>query len=61
MGRRTARLEQPSSPAFRADHEPLRTARTKLLLFLLFAFMLPLLKFTFHALFGLFAYVDADQ
>jgi len=43
------------------DHDPPRTARTRLLLFLLFAFVLPSLKFTFHALFGLLAYVDDDQ
>ena len=45
----------------RADHEPPRTARTWLLLLLLFAFTLPLLKFTFHALFGLLALVVDDQ
>src|SRR5205823_3923675 len=45
----------------RADHEPVRTARTWLLLVLLLLFTLPLLKFTFHALSGLLAFVDADQ
>jgi hypothetical protein len=45
----------------RADHEPVRTARTWLLLVLLSLLTLPLLKFTFHALSGLLALVDADQ
>jgi len=37
-----------------ADSKP-RTARTRLLLFLLLLFWLPLLKFWFHALFALFS------
>ena len=45
----------------RADHEPPRTASTRLLLLLLLLFTLPLLKLTFHALFGLFALVVDDQ
>jgi hypothetical protein len=42
-------------------HEPARTARTKLLFVLLFAFVFPSLKFTIHALSGLFRYVEDDQ
>src|SRR5438309_8560862 len=44
-----------------ADHEPPRTARTKLALFLLSLFTLPLLKFTFHAFAVLAALVVASQ
>jgi hypothetical protein len=45
----------------RADHRPPRTARAKLLLFLLSLFTLPSLKLTFHALFELLALVVDDQ
>ena len=45
----------------RADHRPLRTARAWLLLFLLSLSTLPLLKLTFHALFGLLANELEDQ
>ena len=45
----------------RADHEPPRTARTWLSLFLSSLFTLPLLKFTFHALSELLALVVDDQ
>jgi hypothetical protein len=45
----------------RADHEPPRTARTKLLLFLLFAFTLPSLKLTFQAFAGFPAFDVEDQ
>ena len=45
----------------RADHEPPRTAITKLLFVLLSLFTLPLLKLTFHALFGLLALEVEDQ
>ena len=38
----------------RADHEPPRNARTRLVLFLLSLFTLPFAKFTFQALFGAF-------
>jgi hypothetical protein len=44
-----------------ADHKPPRTARTLLLLVLLFVFTLPSLKFTFHAFVALAASVVADQ
>ena len=43
------------------SHCPPRTRRTNPALFLLLLLTLPLLKFTFHALFGLLAYGDADQ
>ena len=42
------------------DHRPPRTARTRLVLFLLLLFTLPLLKLAFHALFGLLA-LDVDD
>jgi len=45
----------------RADHEPPRTARAKLVLLLLSLFTFPSLKFTFHAFVGLFALVLDDQ
>jgi hypothetical protein len=44
----------PAASCQGRDHEPPRTARTQLLLLLLLLFTLPSLKFTFHALFGLF-------
>jgi hypothetical protein len=44
-----------------ADHRPPRTARTRLSLLLLSLFTLPLLKLTFHALFGLLALEVDDQ
>lgn len=48
-------------PLHRSRSQATRTARTPLLLLLLFAFTFPLLKLTFHALFGLFRYVVDDR
>ena len=58
---RLSRFSRPSRLSIRIRMHAHRARQAWLLLVLLSLFTLPLLKFTFHALVGLSAFVVADQ